>query len=125
MLNIALLITAGLVILSIARYNKSNKLFWELLMATLLGFVAGHVGSAYSTAESKKSTKEVVAPAVPDTLAITAIDDAATFNNYVVLPLEKKGKTSYRDIVLDENRRVLTYNPDDDIGQKLKPYDTS
>lgn len=125
MLNIALLFTAGLVILGIARYNKSNKLFWQLLMATLLGFVAGHVGSAYSSAESNKSTKEVVASAPSIAYTGIAFEEVANICNQEIRPLINKSKTSFRDNVLDTTSRVLTYNPDDDIGQKPRPYDTS
>ena len=125
MLNIALLLGASLFILGIARYNKSNKLFWQLIMAFLLGFAAGHMGSAVSSVE-KKSTKEVSSVPVTSMLTISAMDDLTgnIYNEIVILPKKSK-KTSYRDIVLDPYTSSDTYNPDDDIGVKKKPYDTS
>ena len=125
MLNIALLLGASLFILGIARYNKSNNLFWQLIIAFLLGFAAGHMGSTASSVE-KKSTKEVSSVPVTSMLTISAMDDLTgnIHNEMIILPKKSK-KTSYRDIVLDPYTSSDTYNPDDDIGVKKKPYDTS
>lgn len=125
MLNIALLLGASLFILGIARYNKSNKLFWQLIMAFLLGFAAGHMGSTANSVE-KKSTKEVSSVPVTSMLTISAMDDlTGNIHDEIVILPKKSEKTSYRDIVLDPYTSSDTYNPDDDIGVKKKPYDTS
>jgi hypothetical protein len=59
-------------------------------------------------------------------LTISAMDDlTGNIHNEIVILPKKSKKTSYRDIVLDPYTSSDTYNPDDDIGVKKKPYDTS
>lgn len=45
MLNLLMFFIGITAILLIARYNKSNKLFWILLLAMLSGFVGGTVAA--------------------------------------------------------------------------------
>lgn len=45
MLNLLMFFIGITAILLIARYNKSNKLFWVLLLAMLSGFVGGTVAA--------------------------------------------------------------------------------
>ncbi len=45
MLNLLMFFVGIVLIFLIARYNKSNKLFWILLLAMLSGFVGGTVAA--------------------------------------------------------------------------------
>ena len=126
MLNIAMLMVAGLVILGIARYNKSNKLFWQLLMATLLGFAGGHIGAAYSSSKNKSTKTEITAPTTHLTMA-NFIEDLATLDEFKPLesPVKVERNTCHRDIVLTTTTRKITFNPDYDIGLDQTPHNTS
>lgn len=56
MLTTVLFIAGIAVILLIARYNQSNKLFWTLLMAMLAGFVGGTIATKIATNNSSEHT---------------------------------------------------------------------
>ena len=51
-----MLILGIIAIFLIARLNKSNKMFWILLMSMLAGFVGGSIASSISRDNTKKET---------------------------------------------------------------------
>lgn len=55
MLSVLLFIVGIAVILLLARYNNSNKLFWTLLLAMLAGFMGGTI--ATNVASSNNDSK--------------------------------------------------------------------
>lgn len=58
MLNLLTFIVGIIVIFLLARYNKSNKLFWVLLISMMSGFVGGTI--AANIGNDKKSNVECV-----------------------------------------------------------------
>lgn len=136
MLNLLSLLIGGLVIAGVARYNKSNKLFWQLLMSFLIGFACGHVGKSYKAYTNKKPGITVVTAMQPSQ-ALTVIDgifDSALPTDICVLdesdsnvaPVMAKvalaENNNCRDII--QARDHLTFNAEDDIGF-LEPINSS
>lgn len=58
MLNLLTFIIGIIVIFCLARYNKSNKLFWLLLISMMCGFVGGTIAS--NMKNEKKNNVECV-----------------------------------------------------------------
>lgn len=58
MLNLLTFIIGIVVIFLLARYNKSNKLFWVLLISMMSGFIGGTI--AANLESNKKSNVECV-----------------------------------------------------------------
>lgn len=128
MLNLLSLLIGGLVIAGIARYNKSNKLFWELMMSFLFGFACGHVGKSYKAYTDKKPGITVVTAMQPSQ-ALTVIDgifDSALPTDICVLDeSDSNVAPAMAKVALAENdncrdiipvRDHLTFNAEDDIG---------
>lgn len=59
MLNLLPLTIGIIAIFAISRYNKSNKLFWTLLMSMLFGFVCGSISTRHKTDTKKDDTTKV------------------------------------------------------------------
>jgi hypothetical protein len=128
MLNLLSLLIGGLVIAGIARYNKSNKLFWELMMSFLFGFACGHVGKSYKAYTDKKPGITVVTAMQPSQ-ALTVIDgifDSALPTDICVLnESDSNVAPAMAKVALAENdncrdiipaRDHLTFNAENDIG---------
>ena len=62
-----------LIILGIARYNQSNKLFWTLFVAYTLGFAGTKL--VYDNFHEKKQSQQSLNQAYP-TQALMAVDNA-------------------------------------------------
>lgn len=61
--------------LGFARYNKSNKLFWILLVSLLMGFTgAKMVASAFGGQKSEASVKSTPAPMLAPTCSLKALE---------------------------------------------------
>lgn len=58
MLNLLTFIIGIIVVFLLARYNKSNKLFWLLLLSMMSGFIGGTI--AANIKNDKKSNVEYV-----------------------------------------------------------------
>lgn len=129
MLNLLSLLIGGLVIAGIARYNKSNKLFWELMMSFLFGFACGHVGKSYKAYTDKKPGITVVTamqPSMALTISDATFPDAALPDDICVLnESDSNVAPAMAKVALAENdncrdiiqaRDHLTFNAEDDIG---------
>lgn len=53
MLNLLMFFIGITFIFLIARYNKSNKLFWILLMAMMSGFIGGTIANSFTDDEKQ------------------------------------------------------------------------
>lgn len=136
MTSLISLAIGALVILGISRYNKSNKLFWQLLMSFLIGFACGHVGKTYKASDCKKSGITVVTAMQPSQ-ALTVIDgifDSALPTDICVLDESDSNvapamakvalvENNCRDII-PTSRNHVTLNAECDIGS-LEPVNTS
>lgn len=54
MLNLLMFFIGITFIFLVARYNKSNKLFWILLLAMLSGFVGGTIANSFTEDDNKQ-----------------------------------------------------------------------
>lgn len=54
MLNLLMFFIGITFIFLVARYNKSNKLFWILLLAMLSGFVGGTIANSFTEDDDKQ-----------------------------------------------------------------------
>lgn len=70
MLNLLMFFIGITFIFLIARYNKSNKLFWILLMAMMSGFIGGTIANSFTDDEKQVnvtiSTDNGTTTSVPD-----------------------------------------------------------
>ena len=113
------LLTFGIGIISIvalAKINKSNKLFWTLLVSMLIGYAGGSIVGKFGNIDKKKvDTTYVVpmyeSPAFPTDRAALLEDNRET---YVVSTNSASRKYVSRDMV--STRTGIAYNPENDIG---------
>lgn len=116
MLNLLLTVGVGLgAILALARYNKSNRVFWMLLVSMLVGMAGGSI--ANGTHHSKKKPGiTYVTPMQASTALTVDIDPAMLEDTYTELSV-KPASQSYiiRDIMLGD-RTSCSYNPESDVG---------
>ena len=57
MLNLLMFFIGITFIFLIARYNKSNKLFWILLMAMMSGFIGGTIANSFTESDKQVNVK--------------------------------------------------------------------
>uniref|UniRef100_UPI003FEE5185 hypothetical protein n=1 Tax=Prevotella sp. TaxID=59823 RepID=UPI003FEE5185 len=76
MTSLLLLILSIFIALGFARYNKSNKLFWIILVSLLLGFTGkSMVNSAFVDHKSEASTvKSYATPMLAPTCSLQALE---------------------------------------------------
>ena len=76
MTSLLLLILSIFIALGFARYNKSNKLFWIILVSLLLGFTGkSMVNSAFVDHKSEASTvKSSATPMLAPTCSLQALE---------------------------------------------------
>ena len=129
MSTLTLLLIGGLTILAIARYNKSNKLFWQLFISFLFGVTCGYVGHCASNSAKKEKIiiikqtpmcQSSVAIQMPDFGTVTEEIRADLKANYTVL------ENAYEKMVTSPivTIQLPTFNPELDIGL-FDPFDTS
>lgn len=115
MTNLTLLSIAGLIIFAIARYNRSNKLFWQLLISFVFGFACAHGSSKLIENGTKKDSTTISVPMHQSTMTTDSISDAAMPSTDTRVPTNDAGKDEIdRDMVcyahieasalLEENR---------------------
>ena len=88
MLNLVSLIIGVLTVIGIARYNKSHKLFLELILSLMIGFACGQIGKSYLANTNKKSGITVVTAMQPSkalTISDAIFTDAALPDDIRVL----------------------------------------
>ena len=131
MANLIMLVLALIIIFAVARYNRSNNLFWQLSICFLLGFACGHLGR--SSADNDRKEKGVVITVSPthqssaimpsfidDAINCTTEETRATMANYASL-------AETCDIMTNSSHCTTppgTINPELDIGKPI-PFDTS
>lgn len=133
MLNLLPLLLAGIVILAIARYNRSNKLFWQLMMSLLFGVACGSTTSYFNSSDEKDGSKCVSTVQSSTTLTISSFEaiDAALLPETLTRKSVKFARLSnihIRDIepLLGTTHRVNNnVNSIIDIRYHIKPFDTS
>lgn len=116
MTSLLLLILSIFVALGFARYNKSNKLFWIILVSLLLGFTGkSMVNYAFVDHESEASTVKSTAPMLAPTCSFQALE-----------PSEGAGtcaetKPAGKDTVVIDTVAVLNLSEDEHINVLTKP----
>lgn len=100
MTNLTLLGIAGLIIFAIARYNRSNKLFWQLLMSFVFGFACAHGGSKLVEYGTKKDSTTISVPMHQSPMTIDSISNAVMPSTDTRVPTNDAGKDEIdRDMV--------------------------
>lgn len=124
MQTLFMLILGIVAIFLIARFNKSNKMFWILLMSMLAGFVGGSIASSISQGNAKKETvykQDFTQSSIP---VLTAIYSEITGHDTQIFMTKAVGKnTVYYNSNLAENYTMgqKVYNTRD----QLTFFDTS
>lgn len=113
------LLTLGfgiLTVVTLSRINKSNKLFWTLLVSMLIGFAGGSIVGKFNSVGKKKVGTTYVTPTHEST-PLTA-DSLALVDDVLVAFSTNHVSQSYinRDMV-PTDRALLALNPEDDIGK--------
>ena len=116
MTSLLLLILSIFVALGFARYNKSNKLFWIILVSLLLGFTGkSMVNSAFVDHESEASTVKATAPMLAPTCSFQALE-----------PSEGAGtcaetKPAGKDTIVVDTVTMLNLGEDEHLNVLTKP----
>lgn len=116
MTSLLLLILSIFVALGFARYNKSNKLFWIILVSLLLGFTCkSMVNSAFVDHKSEASTVKATAPMLAPTCSFQALE-----------PSEGAGtcaetKPAGKDTVVVDTVTMLNLGEDEHLNVLTKP----
>lgn len=117
--------------LGFARYNKSNKLFWILLVSLLTGFTGCKmVSSAFTNHKSEASIKSTPAPMLAPTCSFQALEPSEGAGTIVETKPAGKDTAKVDTIAMlnfgeDEHIKVLT-NPPQLKGLKTNfVFDTS
>ena len=117
MTSLLLLILSIFIALGFARYNKSNKLFWIILVSLLLGFTGkSMVNSAFVDHKSEASTvKSSATPMLAPTCSLQALE-----------PSEGAGtcdetKPAGKDTVVADTVAALNLGEDEHIKALTKP----
>lgn len=108
-------------IFAISRYNRSNKMFWTLLVSMLLGYACGSIRTNYSVYKKKADVTKVISMYESSTLTTicdltgctTLLEEARAFianhalDNYALSDITPafKGSTKLETI----KRETLTY----------------
>lgn len=108
--SVGLLLTAAL-----AKFNKSNKLFWTFLVSLVIGYAGGSIAGKLNSVGKKKVSTTYVAPMYEST-ALTIYDAALPEDTLVAFSTNRTGQSYVdRDMVLP-SRTLLAFNPENDIG---------
>lgn len=121
MLNLLSFLVGITTILLIARYNKSNKLFWILLMSMMTGFIGGTVVS--NVKNVNKINKEAL---------YTGTDNITIYNDTTfVIPKDTNVMVIESNDTVPEIQEDSNVNDDDVVSKPKKPrnnisfFDTS
>lgn len=126
MFNLLTFILGIACIFLIARYNKSNKLFWVLLISMLSGFVGGSIATRV-TRDSKKELN-----INQSTLMQEPIVSTAMFADYAILEAARVAQKptnpasqiySERDLMSSSDPETDTF--ESDVGNLLEYPNTS
>lgn len=104
MLNLLTFIIGMVGIFLIARYNKSNKLFWSLVISMMAGFVGG------SIAANMKSDKKVNVESVSQNMTLCNMPIAQFMvptNNEEIVPSVETRTVVYNTAVEKPLRKTL------------------
>lgn len=117
MTSLLLLILSIFIALGFARYNKSNKLFWIILVSLLLGFTGkSMVNYAFVDHKSEASTvKSSATPMLAPTCSLQGLDPsegAGTFD---------ETKPAGKDTVVVDTVAALNFGEDGHIKVLTKP----
>ena len=116
MTSLLLLILSIFVALCFARYNKSNKLFWIILVSIFLGFTGkSMVNYAFVDHKSEASTVKATAPMLAPTCSFQALE-----------PSEGAGtcaetKPAGKDTIVVDTVTMLNLGEDEHINVLTKP----
>lgn len=103
---------AGMIIFAIARYNKSNKLFWQLIISLLFGFVCGHVGASFG-----KNTKK----SVPVVVSKTPLTSIMSIEKYSLDCITNETIDYVNEVCASDSSIRNTYTKIADAGLTTKP----
>lgn len=116
MFNLLTLAFGVFAIIGLAKLNKSNKLFWTLLVSMLIGFASGSFVGKFNSVGNKKVGTTTIAP-MHDSSALTIFYDAALPMETLVTSSPAHAGQSFVDhIDMVPTTTLLAYNPEDDIG---------
>ena len=117
MTSLLLLILSIFIALGFARYNKSNKLFWIILVSLLFGFTGkSMVNSAFVDHKSEASTvKSSATPMLAPTCSLQALEPSEGAGTNV------ETKPAGKDTVVVDTVAVLNLGEDEHIKVLTKP----
>lgn len=124
MLNLLTFFIGIVTIFLLARYNKSNKLFWLFVISMMTGFAGGTIASRLCDG-SKKDCVDSVSSDVTNTIHGTCAFFAQA-SDIVDVPQKNETSTvySFMDTHLSTSELQPVLNPED-CGLKVPLVDTS
>lgn len=124
MFNLLTFATGLFVIFLLARYNRSNKLFWILLTSMLGGFVGGSIYAQVTSANEKKFEITQSDPMQYSSMSTAFFADGATLREPIVETTKSAGQIySVSDVIT--NIDPLTGIYESDVGNKNIIFNTS
>ena len=124
MLNLLTFFIGIVTIFLLARYNKSNKLFWLFIISMMTGFAGGTIASRLCDGSKKDCVDSVSSDVTNTTHDICAF--FAHVGDVVEVPQESETSTVYpfMDTHLSASKLQPVRNPED-CGLEVPPVDTS
>lgn len=108
--SVGLLLTAAL-----AKYNKSNKLFWAFLVSMMLGYTGGSIAGKFNSVGKKKVSTTYVAP-IHGSQALTIYDAALPTDTLVTHVTNHVGQSYVdSDMVLPFSEALSVFSPENDL----------
>ena len=102
--------------LGFARYNKSNKLFWILLVSLLTGFTGCKmISSAFSDHKSEASVKSTPAPMLAPTCSLQALEPSEGAGTSV------ETKPAGKDTAVVDTIAMLSFGEDEHLSVLTEP----
>ena len=115
MFNLLIFSAGILMTAALAKMNKSNKLFWTLLVSLFIGYAGGSLVGKFNSIGKKKVSVTTVTP-MHESKALTIYDAALPEDTLVAVSTNRAGQSYVdRDMTLTD-RTLLAFNPEDDTG---------
>lgn len=129
MFNLLTFVIGTIVTFLIARYNKSNKLFWTLFISMILGFVGGSIGSRMVNASKNKVETTQFDPTQAPSVLIARYAGIASEESYDGIRVGNntpKPASQIRTVsdvasIFDPNTDIF----ESDVGNLYKYFNTS
>lgn len=116
MTSLLLLSISIIIALGFARYNKSNKLFWILLVSLLVGFTGCKMVSSLTTShKSEANVKSSTTPMLTPTCSFKALETEEGEGTIV------ETKSAGKDTVAVDSNIKLNFGEDEHITVLTEP----